>query len=74
VEDKWKTVEGPEDVRKQVEGQELEGPEEVRKAMGEGRRGRKTWESNGTLQLPSLANLEDMFRNSRSRVVMCQAR
>jgi len=47
-------TEGPEDMRKRVEDQEgvgrgQGGPEEVGKAMGEGGRGGKTWESNGTL-------------------------
>jgi len=42
-------------VRKLVEDQEgvgrgQEGPEEVGKAVGEGGRSGRTWESNGTLQ------------------------
>jgi len=46
-------------VRKLVEDQEgvgrgQEGPEEVGKAMGEGGRSGRTWESNGTLQSPCL--------------------
>jgi len=50
-------VRGLEDMQKQVEdwkgarrGQE--GQEEVGKTVGEGGRGRRTWESNGTLQQP----------------------
>ena len=47
-------AEGPEDMRKLVEDQEgvgrgQEGPEEVGKAVGEGGRSGRTWESNGTL-------------------------
>jgi len=42
----WKQVEDQEGVRR---GQE--GPKEVRKAVGEGRRGGKAWESNTTLQV-----------------------
>jgi len=43
-------------VRKLVEDQEgvgrgQEGPEEVGKAVGEGGRSGRTWESNGTLHL-----------------------
>jgi len=45
-----------EDMRKLVEDQEgvgrgQEGPEEVGKAVGEGGRSGRTWESNGTLQV-----------------------
>jgi len=55
VEVSGRQAEGPEDVWKRVEDQEgvgrgQEGLEEVRKAVGEGERGGKTWESNGTLQ------------------------
>jgi len=61
VEVSGRQVEGPEDVQKRVKDQEgvgrgQGGPEGVGKAVGEGRRGRKTWESNSTLhdQPPAL--------------------
>jgi len=55
VEVSGRQKEGVEDMQKRVEDQEgagraQEGPEEVGKAMGEGGRGGKAWESNGTLQ------------------------
>jgi len=43
----WKTVESQKSCGS--EWKTRKGPEEVKKAVGEGRRGRKTWESNSTL-------------------------
>ena len=56
VEVSGRQAEGPEDVRKLVEDQEgvgrgQEGPEEDGKAVGEGGRSGRTWESNGTLHM-----------------------
>jgi len=79
VRSKWKTVEAS---GRQVEdsgrsgrcaeasgrpGRGQEGPGEVGKAMGEGGRGGKTWESNGTLQLPSTTEVVIIsFENSKA--------
>jgi len=60
-------AEGPEDVRKLVEDQEGvgRGQEEVGKAVGEGGRSGRTWESNGTLQdmeLEALLSVDERLK------------